>query len=163
MSDVTQAEREWVGRVLGVTLTASDDGRGDDFAKLWPSIRAVWQQASEQVDRQIGQLQHLLRDAADKRLQTIAATGLNAMTAGYKSRMLAAVHDMDRASGTEQPAMAARVAKAAIALRNHLLTDKRVAACDACPHLTITIRQTLGDALANMAHALTRGGGTSLQ
>jgi hypothetical protein len=155
MSDTLHAEVDWVGRVLGVTLPQPQTG-GDGLARAWPAIKASWQDASDEVDRQIGALQKLLRGAADSRLQPIAETGLNAMTAGYKVKLLAALHDMDRASDTDKPTVAPRVIKTASALRAHLQTDKRIAACDACPHLKITIGATLGDGLAAMVKALSQ-------
>jgi len=154
---------EWVGRVLGYAAQgggkANSDKAGGGKAPDWPAIKDAWLTASETVDGQIGQLRQLLLGANDKSMQEIAEYGLNAMTGGYKVPMLTAMRAMDQASDTSRASVAAKVSKAAAALRAQLLSDPRVAACDACPHVKVSIAATLGGALAEMQAALGRLGG----
>lgn len=146
----------WVQRVLGVTPGAT--GRGGDgalAARGWRQAREAWTTASETVDRQIGAHQGVLRLTGDPELIEIAEFGLNAMTGGFKTRLLAALMDM----GDQDPAQAPQSARKALAavqgLRGEIAADPRVAACDANPGgVPVAIQATLLQALDGLASAL---------
>ena len=115
----------------------------------WPAARVAWQDASDIVDGQISVLQVALRATNDDELHDIAEFGLNAVTANYKVRLMAAMREVD-AGGPRD-----KLAKLVDAFSQHIASDERVEACDD-NHLgvPVSIRMTLGPALANMRAAL---------
>jgi hypothetical protein len=153
MSETAEAKAEWVHRVLGVSV--GGQGRTQvDRTRTISTIRDTWLKANDEVDRQLETLRTRLRKSANSGMREIAETGLNAVTGGLKVKLLVALQMMDAAGEAGFAAAAPRLIKAAAALRDQLLSDPRVAACDACPHETVTIRATLGTALADIVRTL---------
>ena len=120
----------------------------------WKAARAVWETAMETVDGQIGALQQVLRGSGDEELEEIAEYGLNAVTAGHKVPLMAAMMEI----GAGSPESLARSGPKALAMvqafRAHIDGDERVAACDENPEVPVSIRATLGPALAGLEAAL---------
>lgn len=140
--------REWVARVLGVSLQTGASG---DAAARWQSARAAWETASAAVDVQITALQAALRAIDDDELHQIAETGLNAITGDHRVPVMAAVAEIG-AGGAADLARAAPKALAAVrAFQAHLAADPRVKACDSNPFgVAMSVQATLGAALAKM-------------
>ncbi len=156
-------QNAWVGRVLGVTVSGASQGVSPGVslgvspggAAGFPAALAAWRDAAETVDGQIAQLARALRDTGDDDLADIAEFGLNAVTAGHKVPLMAAL--MMLGSG-DPPAMAkfgAKALKTVQAFRGHIESDERVAACDDNPFgVAVSIRAMLGPALAGLETAL---------
>jgi len=153
MSDSRNA---WVKRVLGVNAgqTFSLPPPGDTAAFM--AARNAWREASETVDGQIAALARALRASGDEELEEIGEFGMNALTAGYKVPLMAALMEL----GSGSPEVIAKTGPKALAVvrafRKHIDSDPRIAVCDDNPlGLPVSIRATLGPALAQLEMALT--------
>jgi hypothetical protein len=148
--------RSAIDRLRQVLDTASAPAPGGAKADpaRWAAARAAWQDASDTVDAQMAALQKVLRDSGDEELEEIAEYGLNAVTDGHKVPLMTAI--MEIGSGTpETLAKSGAKALAAVqAFKAHIESDERVAACDENPDVPVTIRATLGPALAGLEAAL---------
>lgn len=148
------AKRAWIEHVLGVRI-AGEGPAPPRPAAGWRGARESWQQASEAVDNQISGLQSALLATQDAELKEIAEFGLNAMTGGYKVRMMAALADLGDAGPAASQDGAAKALALVQGLKSQIESDERVAACDANPFgVAIAIRATLGPALDGLAAAL---------
>jgi len=158
---VASAEKnDWVKRVLGVTPreTGGANGHvGEPGALLarWTKARNGWQAADEAVGQQINGLAAILRSSGDPDLATVADTGLMTVTAGFKTKMMAALMDI----GTDDMAkLRKRAAKTAVfvdKLQAQIESDARVIACDESDFgVPVTIRATLGRALGELSSVL---------
>jgi hypothetical protein len=115
----------------------------------WPAARAAWQEASDAVDAQIGALQAKLAASGDERLEEIAEMGLNGVTGGHKVKLMAAMRDIDGGGAPD------RLLAEIDSFAAHIGSDLKVMACDENPlGVPVTIRATLGSALAAMRSAL---------
>lgn len=146
MSGTGDARQAWLKRVLGVVLPeaggASANGAGD-----WQAARQAWQAASDTVDGQITALQAALRQSGDETLREIAEYGLNGVTGNYKVPLMAAMAEQAGPKALE----------VIRAFRSHIEADERIEVCDDNPFgVAVTIRATLGTALAQMEAALQR-------
>ncbi|MBI4692899.1 MAG: hypothetical protein HY749_02670 [Gammaproteobacteria bacterium] len=131
-------------------------GGGDDsaFRARWAKARAAWMEASDAVDAQIAKLQSALRGQDDVDLHEIAEYGLNGVTGGFKVPLMAAIRDIDDQGSGDEDAIA-DLRDIIAGFRGHLESDERIAVCDDNPfRVAVSIRKTLGDALAEMATAL---------
>jgi hypothetical protein len=121
------------------------------FKKLWKAAATSWQSASDTVDGQMTQLQAALRGSDDPELQEIAETGVNAVTGDLKVPLMAVILDVTRATGPGLKASAEKARGIVTAFQSYLEGEGTVAACDQNPFgLTVTIRKSLGAALAQM-------------
>ncbi len=127
-------------------------GGGTSVASL-AAARDAWQQASDAVDTQIGALQSALRASDDEELREISEFGFNGITGNFKVPLMAALQS---ATGNPPAPDAVGKLKAIVTqFRAHIETDERVEACDANPFgVSVSIRSTLGAALAQMEQAL---------
>lgn len=133
--------------------TAAQSGM-DGFAKLWADAKEVWTRASDTVDAQIVKLQAALKKSDDEELVEIAEFGLNAVTGGFKVPLMAVIRDLDSA-GAPKPETIAKARNIVADFHAHINSDERVAVCDDNPFgVAMSIRATLGEALAQMAKAL---------
>ena len=158
MADVDEAQRTWVTRVLGVTLAGSappvTGGTGDILGR-WRSARTGWQDATQAVNGQINALAKALRATKDKDLAAIADSGLMTVTGGFLARMMAALQDMGEDDAAKLHKSGDKAAALAEKLKAQIEGDAKVAACDANPFgVAVSIRATLGAALANLAAVL---------
>jgi hypothetical protein len=159
VSDSLRAQkRTWISDVLGIAFTPADDATESrvqqPFAIRWQPAKEAWTDAIFTAEQQLAVLGKALRTSTDPRLQQIAEVGLGAITAGHKVAIMAAVREV-----AADPIKA--LPKALQAVRNfrkHIEHDDRVAACDQNPFgATVTLRTTLGGALAQMEAVLARG------
>lgn len=151
MSQTAAARDAWVARVLGVEVQPAPRVETKAFA----DAARAWREASEAVDGQITELQALLRRSGDPELAAIAEYGLNAITGGFKVKLLAALRDVAAAGTQATPQQIARARQAAASFRAHLDREPRVQACDDNPFgIRMSIRGTLGPALGRLDAAL---------
>jgi hypothetical protein len=157
------AQCAWVERVLGVALPA---GRGapqmpapavDRPAvdrKVIQAAIAAWRSASETVDGQVGQLQALLQRSDDPDLREIGEYGMAALSGGNRTRLMAAVQELDTA-GDLTPALLKRASTIAAKFRAHLASDAKVRGFDENPFgVPVSIRATLEPALNKVETAV---------
>jgi hypothetical protein len=140
---------QWVARVLGVAIGGGGSGLDlPSFRARWTEAVSAWQDAVEQVDKQMAALGAVLRKTDDPWLQRIAELGLPAVTGNHKVPMMAACMDVGRAGPEALPAATAAARKAITAFAQHLATNPQVAGCDTNPFkVKVSIRTTLGPAL----------------
>ncbi len=142
---------------MGVRFEQSADASSSSgqrpFSARWQPVKEAWVEASYTADQQIAVLARILRNSTDARLTKIAEFGLNAVTAGHKVAVMAAIREI---AAAHDPAKAAPKALQAVrGFRNHLERDPRIAACDQNPFgATVTLRAILGDALEKMEAVL---------
>ena len=156
MADITDAQRQWTQRVLGLggAPQASPSG-GGDVLKRWQAARQGWQSAVEQVDGQINALAKFLRGSGDADLAKIADTGLMTVTGGFRTKMTAAMHELGTDDAAKLRKNGGKAAGFAEKLKAQLDSDAKVAGCDANPYgVAVSIRATLGPALAKLAAVL---------
>lgn len=114
-----------------------------------------WQAASEEVDKQIAKLQRVLKSTGNEALVQIAEYGLNGVTGNHKVRLTAAALELRRAAGPAVPGLAAKALPVVAGFRAHLAGSEEVEVCDDNPFgVAVTIRETLGGALAQLEQAL---------
>ena len=158
MSDQRDAKREWIERVLGFTFPDARQEPGTNAAGAaarWKIALDRWKAASEAVDGQIGALQAVLLRSDDDELKQIAEYGLNGVTGNNRVPLQAALIE----AGAGDPPAMCKVGPKALGIikgfRTYLDTSEQVAVCDENPFDTpVSIRTTLGGALAEMATAL---------
>lgn len=125
------------------------------FIAAWKQARGAWQDASEAVDGQISKLQSVLRGSGDPDLEKIAEYGLNAVTGNHRVRLMAAIMEIDRASGMPSRDMVANAAKRIGALEKHIASDAVVKAVDTNPFkVDMSIAKTLSGATTQLKGAL---------
>ncbi len=135
-------------------LPAGEAGLAAALA-AWAKRRAEYRDASELVDRQIAALQAVLRQSDDEDLEEIAEAGLNAVTGNFRVSMMAAMAEVDAASGPAFRTAAAKAMRNIEAFQDHIGSDERVEAVDENPFgVTVSIRETLGGALSGLRDAL---------
>jgi hypothetical protein len=157
MSDALQvAKTDWLERVLGVRVggnaTTSPVG---DFKGRWQKSFSAWRDAIETVDKQMEALAKACRQTNDPWLVRIADLGLSAVTANYKTPLMAACIDVANAPAEKVAGAAARARSAVTNFAQHIATDPQVAGCDGNPFgVAVSIRGTLGPALKSLNDAL---------
>ena len=162
MSGGGDAKAAWVEQVLGVTVPRAAGQNpvsvtGAVTAR-WRAAREAWDAASDTVDGQIAALQAALRKSGDDTLEEIAEFGLNAVTGNHRVPLKAALFEL----GAAEPAALRKFGPKALGIiddfRSYLESSEAVEVCDANPFGTpVSIRATLGSALAQMADALRDG------
>lgn len=140
-------------QVLDAAGAAAPGGAKADPAR-WAAARSAWQDASDAVDAQMAALQKVLRASGDEELEEIAEFGLNAVTDGHKVPLMAALMEIGPGTAETLARSGAKALAAAQAFRKHIESDERVAACDENPDAPMSIRATLGPALAGLEAAL---------
>ena len=164
MSQTIDARDAWVEQVFGIQIgapganggDASEDVSGEEApGQSWEQAVASWQDASEDVDAQISQLQAALKQSDFSFLHKIADAGLNGITANHKVPVLAAIQDVNRASGNGRQKAAKKARSSVDAFIAHLNGDARVQACDDNPFgVSVGIKSTLVPALQKLGAAL---------
>ena len=158
MAEAQDVRRKWLERVLGFTFPAapptSESGPADILAR-WRAARDGWQSAVERVNSQIDALAKALRATGDTDLAEIADTGLMTVTGGFRTKMTAAMHELGTDDAAKLRKNGGKAAGFAEKLKAQLDSDAKVAGCDANPYgVAVSIRATLGPALANLAAVL---------
>jgi hypothetical protein len=136
-------------------VPASAVSNHQEFLRAWSAARAAWTSAVEAVDAQISKLQQVLGSSNDEELQAIAEFGLNGVTGNYKVPLLAAMQNVDEARDDARGVQARRAVAIATGFLKHLQSERKIQACDENPFgVQVSIRQTLGGALAQLNDAL---------
>jgi len=157
MSDALQAAKtDWLERVLGVRIasgtTTSPPG---DFKGQWQKSFSAWRDAVETVDKQMEALGAACRQTNDAWLVRIADLGLAAVTANFKTPLMAACLDVGAAPADKVAGAAAKARSAIVNFAKHIAADPQVAGCDGNPFgVAVSIRGTLGPALKSLNDAL---------
>ena len=147
------ARQDWLQRVLGFTLPTEEASPGS--AADWAGARAAWQAASDAVDGQIAGLQSALRATGDETMKHIAEFGMNGLTGDHKVKLMAALIEIGSGDGAALAKAGPKVLGIVQAFRAHIDSDERVEVCDDNPFgVAVSIRATLGPALAQMEAAL---------
>lgn len=127
----------------------------DDFPKRWAAASRAWRDASDTIDGQLNQLAAALKDSGDTELKDIAEFGLNAVTGNFKVPLMAVMRDLDGATGEARGKAITQARTIVAGFADHLSDEERVLACDENPFgVPVTIRKTLGGALADMLSVL---------
>jgi hypothetical protein len=149
----SQAQAEWVLRVLGVEPTPVVGGD----ARAIPAAIQAWRAASERVDGQVAALQVALRQSDDPDLHEIAEFGMAALSGGNRTRLMALLVELER---TDAPSLSLlkRAAGVAGEFRAHIASDPRVRGFDTNPFgVAVSIRTTLTPALEQIESAAASG------
>ncbi len=136
-------------RTLATDLGAAEKGA----AAPGPDGNAMdlWTSAKGEVDKGIEKLQSVLKGYGSPDLDRIAEFGLNGITAGVQSRLMAALFDFQRASGEARTGAAQTLRDRAREARSLIEKDPVIALCDDNPFgVPVAIRSTLGNALAEI-------------
>jgi hypothetical protein len=159
MNDKLADQVRWVEDVFGVTLSAPGQKTGaNGGAPGWQEARQAWETSIETVDNQIVQMQAAFRQSRDAELVEIAEFGLNAITGGFKTKLMAAIMDARPGDRSALQSAGPALLRALAEFRTHIETDGRVQACDTNPYgLTMSIRATLGPALAGLTASVEAG------
>jgi hypothetical protein len=167
-----EEQAAWVERVLGIrldalpTLDELDDPEVDptaekaelqelglEVADLWQGAVQSFRAASDEVNKQIQQLQAALRETDDPDLHDIAEFGLNALTGNTRVPLMAAITEAGTGSPEQLRAAAPKLLKAVGAFRARLASPE-VRACDSNPFgVDMAIEQTFTGALDQLAYA----------
>lgn len=131
-------------------LAAEQAGTGGGGApKADPMV--VWRDAKETVDVSISSLQSALRGIDDPDLKRIADAGLNGITDGLQTRLMAALFDYNASSGDGRAKAAATLRSRAAELRKMIEGDPIIALCEDNPFgVKVAIRGPLGAALTEL-------------
>lgn len=145
------------------TDTGTDTGTGtatDTAADVETLVAAAmeaidrFEAASEAVDRQISELQLALQGTDDPELRKIADSGLAQITSGHKTKLRTGILEFRGAAGDQRPKAGGKLGTSAARFADFLLGDERVEAVDENPFgITVTVRELLGTALADLATA----------
>lgn len=172
MSDSASAtaKQDWLLRVLGATVPVpggNSPGDGTKHAPTtgaggaapdWNTARVACESALAAVDQQIAALSLALRKTNDDGLLVISEIGLPAMMAEFKPRLVAALEGAGKGDSASMKAGGAALLKAVQDVSGLIGADKRIAACDANTlGVTVSIRSTLGPALAALSAAVEAG------
>lgn len=147
------------GKLLQSLGAASPVGKsGGEFDKLWPAAKTAWQEASDTVDEQISRMQVAMRESELEELVRIAEFGFNAISGNFKVPLMAAIRNVDGASGEARKKQAATALTVIDGFLKHLDQEELIAACDedaeAMFGVKSTIRTSIGAALEQMRTAL---------
>jgi hypothetical protein len=158
------AQRAWVKSILGVDVGGAETGPGGTAAphlpgpeasKAWREARQAWDDAIDDVNKQIANLQTALKKTDDSQLHEIAEFGLNGVTGNQRTKLMAVIMELGDGSPERLAKHGGRALERIEALRAHLDSSGQVAVCDRNPFgVQVSIRATLGGALDRMERAL---------
>jgi hypothetical protein len=147
----SQAEAEWVERVLGVSVSAGPAATPPVSSR---DAMAIWQGAKDAVDQQLAALYATLKQS-DIPVLARAADDIESVLAGFRTRLTTSLLNLDRAAGMAKDAARAAVLEVVAAYESEIPADKHVIGADTNPFgVTVTIRDTLGGALAALRRSL---------
>jgi hypothetical protein len=150
----TNQQKEWVQRVLQVTLAPSGATVGDGTGAAPGATLQIWSEAKEKVDTQLNALYDVLRKTGIPVLGVIADEIENVMS-NYRVALTKALFDFDSAGPGTKEAARGRVLKAISAYKTSLPANKHIIAADTNPFkMPVTARKTLGAALDKLSQQL---------
>lgn len=180
MADAADDRRDWVRRVLGVTLGDASGAETDVIEELGlddddeveaeeleaisgtpepPRLRVptqkllpIWIAKKEELDGAIDRLQRALRDDGDEGLLRIAEYGLYKVTEGNSVRLMAALREVDATKSNEA---VAKAYAAVAAFRTFLASSSGVDIIENNPvDVPVPVRETLRAALDELSSAV---------
>jgi hypothetical protein len=115
----------------------------------------IWQQAKDAVDVQITKLASFLRATKEPDYLYLADHGLTAITKRLQVGLIAALMSYDGASGPDREKARVKAQGQVDEFKKFILSDPAVALFDENPFgVSVTLRQTLGQALDDLTRAL---------
>src|ERR1700742_795662 len=137
---------DWVRDVLVVSFgqrgrdtAASSDNLALDVGAARNALVAARDEmtaALTKADAQVRKLQAVLAVHPDIQLQEIAGSpdmGINALTGGFRVRVLAALRDLETAPEDKLPAVVKKARGIVTGFDNHITSSDRIEACDLNP------------------------------
>lgn len=156
--DAAHALLDEVEDLLGTGAGAGSGGGDFDepaFRRRWSAAKEAWEASLDTVDAQIAKLQSVLKASDDPDLRQIAEFGLPALTGNHRTPLVAAMMEVDRASGENLDKAMRRAEAAAAAFENYLGSSDTVRVTDDNGFgVAVTIRESLGAALREMQKVL---------
>lgn len=151
----SDVERAMTGiRTLTQDLLAAEATPKDDAPK--EDAMTVWRDAKESVDVSISALQNVLKGIDDPDLQRIADAGLNGITDGLQSKLMAALFDFNSARGEARVKAGQVLVSRAGDLRKLIEGDPIIALCEDNPFgVKVAIRAPLSAALTRLENLAT--------
>jgi hypothetical protein len=160
MADET-AKREWVARVLGVSVQADDgatpldDNWALDFDQPPTDPMSLWVDAKDKVDAGLNVLIGVLRGRPSPVLQQIAEYGLFGLTEGQSVALNKALREYQTAAGPAKQKAAQQVQAAVQDYRKLLSSRPAFALIDDNPYgIAVGLRSQLDPALSAIARAV---------
>ncbi len=156
MSDL-DTKRAWVGRVLGIQVSAKAQGASKGTVDS-RTPRAVWLAAKEEVDGRLEALARELRTYGDPDLDQVAEFGLFGLSGGRETvGLTVALLELEGAPPERHAAAKAAVAKAVLAYRAGVLDgNELVKIVDDNPFdIDVALHRTLDSALTQIERAIT--------
>jgi hypothetical protein len=148
-------ENAWIRRVLGVQIRTDAGTAGAFDAKAWRAARESWNDAMDQVNKQISDLQKALRDSGDEDYVRISEFGLNGVTNNQRVPLMAALAQLGDGSSPPSDSAARTAATRLRSFRDFLENDEVIEAMDHNPLMVpVRIQSTLDPALAQLEEAL---------
>lgn len=136
---------------LGQGLAAAGDGAGASPAAPTLDALALWRDAKEACDAGVAALQQKILSFDHPDLRRIAEFGLNGVTDGVQTGLMAALFTYNSAAGPDRVKAARVVAMRAAEARKVLEGDQIIALCENNPFgVKVDIRGTLGVALRKL-------------
>jgi len=149
MSDA-DASAAWVARVLGVDVGHAAV-TGANGAAL-----GIWQQAKDNTDHQLAKLYGTLKETGVPALNEVADE-IETVLGNFRVGLVGALIDYDRATGPAREKARAAALKVVGDYQTEIPNDPHVIAADTNPFgVTVTIRETLGGALATLQRQLSQ-------
>lgn len=114
----------------------------------------AWQKAIATIDPQLNKLATAIKGVGDPRLDEIADKGIQGMTAGFRTKLQAALLEARFSSGARQDKALKKAVSLADKFVDVVYDDPRFEACDRNDFgVTVTLRKSLGTALRFIANA----------
>ena len=141
-ADDGETQEDWLDEKLDVSGVDPEE------------LLAVWRKGIESIDPQLNQLVTALKQHENALLNEIGELGLNALTAGFRTKLQAALLEAKLSKGPRREAALKRAVSLADKFVDHVYDEPRFEACDRNP-LTgpLTVRRDLGRALRTIANA----------
>jgi hypothetical protein len=114
----------------------------------------IWQQAKDAVDAQLMALYDKLRKSGLPVLREVADE-IEGVLGNFRTSLIVALTEYDQASGPKKEQARSKASQVVTAYQASIPQDKHIIAADTNPFgVKITVRQTLGDALATLSTRL---------
>lgn len=120
------------------------------------AAKKTWETASAAVDKQLSDLQGVMRKHADEQVREIAEFGLTGVDGGIRAQLKTVLAEVEGAGDAGARKKATAAAQKVIAeLGKHVGKDERVKVCDDNPFgAKVQIKETINAALKELATAL---------
>ncbi|HEY1504384.1 MAG TPA: hypothetical protein VGF92_08800 [Stellaceae bacterium] len=129
--------------------------------QAWKGAHDAWQDANDEVNKQLNALRAAILDQAKKEpayaaaLGEIADKGLNAITGNHRALLMASLMDIGDGAPEALRTHGPKALGLVTAFQNFIAGNERIGVCDANPFgVPVSIRDTFTPALARLAEAL---------